>query len=69
MTRLAYEATIRLENELNLFSDNIYQEKSKLAGVVEHYQNRKLVEAFNANFLCNTAVNVGLLLCLANWLI
>lgn len=69
MTSPSYEATIRLEQDIKHFSQKIGHKEHKLSQVIHHYQNKKKGQAFQISMLCNSALNIGLVLCLANWLL
>ncbi|TEW56051.1 hypothetical protein E2R68_02880 [Psychromonas sp. RZ22] len=69
MTILSCETTTRLEQEIRLFSQKIYHKGSAQAEIVKQYENRKKVEQFKINLICNTALNIGLIICLGSWLI
>lgn len=69
MTSLSYEATIRLEKELQQFSEKIGNKESKLSQLIANQESQKKAQAFQINWLCNSALNIGFIICLATLLI
>lgn len=69
MTAVSYEATIRLEQEIEQVSQKIGRKENKLSQIINNDQNQKKAQAFQINLLCNSALNVGFIIFLATWLV
>lgn len=69
MTSLSYEATIRLEKEIQQVSKKIGRKENKLSQLIANQESQNKSQAFQINLLCNSALNIGLIICLATLLL